>query len=24
MLQMRPMTAGEFRAYRTRAIDGYA
>ncbi|WP_176047689.1 GNAT family N-acetyltransferase [Burkholderia sp. BCC1644] len=24
MLQMRPMTAGEFHAYRTRAIDGYA
>ncbi|KFG92217.1 GCN5 family acetyltransferase [Burkholderia paludis] len=24
MLQMRPMTASEFRAYRTRAIDGYA
>ncbi|RKT99824.1 N-acetyltransferase [Burkholderia sp. Nafp2/4-1b] len=24
MLQMRPMTAGEFDAYRTRAIDGYA
>lgn len=24
MLQMRPMTAGEFRAYRARAIDGYA
>ncbi|RQQ54945.1 GNAT family N-acetyltransferase [Burkholderia stagnalis] len=24
MLQMRPMTAGEFRVYRARAIDGYA
>lgn len=24
MLQMRPMTAGEFRAYRARAIEGYA
>ena len=24
MLQMRPMTAGEFHAYRTRAIHGYA
>ncbi|WP_322087060.1 GNAT family N-acetyltransferase [Burkholderia sp. BCC1999] len=24
MLQMRAMTAGEFHAYRTRAIDGYA
>ncbi|WP_174920955.1 GNAT family N-acetyltransferase [Burkholderia metallica] len=24
MLQMRPMTASEFHAYRTRAIDGYA
>ncbi|MFP3748036.1 GNAT family N-acetyltransferase, partial [Achromobacter sp. SIMBA_011] len=24
MLQMRPMPAGEFHAYRTRAIDGYA
>ncbi|MDR8727229.1 GNAT family N-acetyltransferase [Burkholderia pseudomultivorans] len=24
MLQMRPMTAGEFHAYRKRAIDGYA
>ncbi|KWK69507.1 GCN5 family acetyltransferase [Burkholderia ubonensis] len=24
MLQMRPMTAGEFHAYRTRAIEGYA
>jgi hypothetical protein len=24
MLLMRPMTAGEFHAYRTRAVDGYA
>ncbi|MBR8302150.1 GNAT family N-acetyltransferase [Burkholderia dolosa] len=24
MLQMRPMTAGEFHAYRARAIEGYA